>query len=98
MRIRWTDWAASGLESIYDVIAADRPRVAAKIVSRIFEGIESLENHPRRGRPGRLAGTRELVYGGLPYIAVYRIAVEDPDHLIILSIVDGRMNWPPKNS
>jgi len=37
------------------------------------DGRRSLEDFPYRGREGRIAGTHELVFSALPYIAVYRV-------------------------
>jgi len=38
-----------------------------------YDGCESLINSPHRGRKGKQAGTRELGFSPLPYIAVYRV-------------------------
>jgi len=38
-----------------------------------------------------IAGTRELVFPGLPYIVVYRIQDQD---LEILRIYHGAQDWP----
>ena len=46
---------------------------------------------PNRGRTGRIAGTRELVFGPLPYIAVYRVT---EDIVEILRIYHGAQDWP----
>ena len=40
---------------------------------------------------GRIEGTRELVFSGLPYIVVYRIQDQD---LAILRIYHGAQDWP----
>ena len=37
------------------------------------QGIEMLARFPEYGRTGRKPDTRELVFSGLPYLAVYRI-------------------------
>ncbi len=36
----------------------------------------TLRKFPYRGRKGRQEGTRELIFPGLPYIAVYRVKEE----------------------
>ena len=43
------------------------------------------------GRPGRLAGTRELVIPGLPFIVPY---AEYGGEIVILRIVHTSMKWP----
>lgn len=40
---------------------------------KIYDGIRALRNAPYIGRPGRIEGTRELLFPPMPYIAVYRI-------------------------
>ncbi len=39
----------------------------------LYEGCGSLRAFPYSGRKGRIDGTRELTFPGLPYIVVYRI-------------------------
>ncbi len=54
MRIRWTETAASDLTSICDYINEhDGPEAARRVALRIYEGVGSLTQFPRRGRPGR---------------------------------------------
>jgi len=40
---------------------------------------------------GRVAGTRELVVVGTPYIVVYRI---EPAAVVILRVLHGAQRWP----
>jgi len=46
-----------------------------------------------KGREGRIAGTRELVLPGLPYIVVYEVAATA---IHVLHIYHGARNWPPE--
>jgi plasmid stabilization system protein ParE len=39
----------------------------------MFQRIQGLKNAPYLGRPGRIEGTRELLFQPMPYIAVYRV-------------------------
>lgn len=73
MPVVWRAKALADAGRIVCYIAADNP-VAAKEVGRelLLTG-DSLAMFPRRGRPGRLAGTRELAVV-LPCIIVYRVA------------------------
>jgi len=43
---------------------------------KLYEGIRNLKNAPYIGRPGRVEGTRELLFPPMPYIAVYRVHEE----------------------
>jgi len=62
MRIRWTEPAARDLTHICDYIEEhDGPAIARRVALALYEGVGSLDQLPRRGRPGRKPGTRELV-------------------------------------
>jgi toxin ParE1/3/4 len=62
-----------------------------KWLSRSYDDIVSLTQFPYRGRPGRKVNTRELVFSGLPYLAVYRIREEIIE---IVRILHGAQKWP----
>jgi addiction module RelE/StbE family toxin len=92
MRIRWTQPAANDLIRICDYTEEhDGPGQARHLALRLYEGVDSLAQFPLRGRPGRLAGTRELVYSGLPFLAVYRVR---DDVIEVLRILHGAQRWP----
>ena len=40
---------------------------------KLYQKIRALRKTPYVGRPGRVEGTRELLFLPLPYIAVYRV-------------------------
>jgi plasmid stabilization system protein ParE len=54
-------------------------------------GLQQVAGFPRQGRKGRIEGTRELVFPGLPYIVVYRI---QDQNLEIVRIYHGAQDWP----
>jgi plasmid stabilization system protein ParE len=60
-------------------------------VNTIYDAVGALKNFPDRGRPGRVEGTRELAFPGLPYIAVYRIAGQTIE---VSRIYHGAQDWP----
>ena len=74
MRIRWTPAAAADLENINDYLRLHHPRYRQPTMRNLYEAVRALKSLPHQGRPGREAGTRELVFAPLPYIAVYRVA------------------------
>jgi toxin ParE1/3/4 len=97
MTIRWTDPAQSDFLEILGYIARDNPAAAERVGQRLLSAIDTLAAQPRLGRPGRVAGTRELVIPRLPYLAVYRII--EATHLTtsqveILRVVHGARRWP----
>ena len=75
MNIILRDAAHGDLEAIFAHIAADNGPAAEKVVGRILTAIELLSVFPQIGRPGRVAGTRERVVSGLPYVVVYVLDV-----------------------
>jgi toxin ParE1/3/4 len=91
MRLRWTVPAAQDLYIITRHIQRDNPTAAREIARTLYDGCEGLERFPHRGRRGRIEGTRELVFPGLPHIVVYRIK----DQTIELArIYHGAQNRP----
>lgn len=80
-RVRWTRRALNDLVDIRAFIAADDPRAARRIGQAILKAAERLAVMPRRGRPGRVAGTRELILPGWPWILVYN-ATGDRIHIL----------------
>jgi addiction module RelE/StbE family toxin len=76
MRIRWTPDAAGDLEQIADYLKEHHSSYAESTVRELYATVQSLKTFPRLGRPGREEGTRELIFGRLPYVAVYRVKDE----------------------
>lgn len=91
MKVRWTAPALFDLEAIGDFIAGDSPTAAVDTVTRVFEQVDRLREHPHLGRAGRIAGTRELVVAGTPFIVPYRL---DSDAVEILAVFHGARRWP----
>jgi toxin ParE1/3/4 len=91
MRLRWTTPAAHDLYNIVQRIQKDNPTVAAEVAKSLYDGCGSLTDFPRRGRNGRIPGTRELVFPRLPYIVVYKIQ----DQIVeVVRIYHGAQDWP----
>ena len=91
MHLRWTIPATQDLSNIVRYIQRDNPDAAASVAGILLDGCGTLGQFPRSGRKGRIDGTRELVFPGLPYIVVYRIKDQD---LEILRIYHGAQDWP----
>ncbi|MCI5144171.1 MAG: type II toxin-antitoxin system RelE/ParE family toxin [Candidatus Electrothrix sp. AR3] len=91
MRIRWTNKALDNLDAAVEFIAADNPGAAQKVARTIQASVQLLAEQPGIGRPGRVAGTRELMVSGLPYIIPY---LEQDGSVIILRIMHTSMKWP----
>ena len=90
-RISWLREALVDLRGIRDYIARDNPLAARRVVKTIQGDVEILRDHPGIGRPGRLAGTRELVISRYPYIVAYRQA---GPAVHILAVVHTSRLWP----
>ncbi len=56
-----------------------------------FLRVESLAESPDIGRPGRVAGTRELVLTDIPYIVPYRPTTAGIE---ILTVMHSAQRWP----
>ena len=73
MRIRWTPTAAADLQSISDYLHEHHPPYRIPTVRKLYAGIRALKDSPFLGRPGRVDGTRELLFLPMPYVAVYSV-------------------------
>jgi plasmid stabilization system protein ParE len=93
MRVKWSRNALINLDCAVEYIAADNPTAAAKVAQRIWDVSQMLADQPGMGRPGRVAGTRELIVSGLPYILPY---VESAGVVTILRVMHTSMKWPKK--
>lgn len=82
------------LEDVVVFLAKDDARTARDVARRVCAAIEALPRFPGRGRPGRVAGTRELLVPRLPYAVVYR-TVETEIQLV--RILHVRRSWPARN-
>lgn len=93
MVITWRRAALNDLEAIQEFIAQDNPDAAVRIRTAIRAAVERLAVYPDLGRAGRVEGTRELIFPGTPYIAVYRVI---GGQLRILSIIHSSRQWPQR--
>ena len=92
MRIVWSEDALEDLQSLRDFIGRDSPKAARETALRIVTAVETLlPPHPDIGRPGRVAGTRELVVAQTPYIVPYRM---DADVISVLRVYHAARRWP----
>lgn len=92
MRVRWLRTALRNLDGIAARIAGDNPAAAERTIRRVREAVDRLVAHPAIGRPGRVAGTRELVVPGTPYVVPYRVR---GNSIEILRVLHGAQQWPP---
>jgi toxin ParE1/3/4 len=91
MLIRWTSKALDNLDAAVNHIAGDSPGNGQKVAQKIWDSVQLLRQQPGMGRPGRVAGTRELVIPSLPFIVPY---AEYNGEIVILRIMHTSMKWP----
>lgn len=91
MRVVWTLEAQQDRVDVWDYIAADNPRAAARMDALFSDAAARLAEHPMLGRPGKIPGTRELI----PHES-YRLVYEiDGETVWILTLVHTARQWPP---
>ena len=91
MTVVWSPRAIEHLVELRAFIARDNPAAAGQIATAILTAIERLPGVPHLGRPGRVAGTRELIVDGTPYVIPYRLR---SDRIEIIAVFHGRQKWP----
>ena len=90
VRVRWTRLAVEQLAAIGAFIAENNPSAARQVEARLREAVTNLTRFPGMGRPGRVAGTRELIIAGTPYIIPYRVIGDDIDILAVFHAAQDR--------
>ena len=90
MELLWTSEAVRDRESIYDYIEEDNPLAALALDGLIAEKTAVPQDFPRMGRPGKIAGTFELVVHS-SYMVVYDIVERQ---VRILNVVHTTRQWP----
>lgn len=95
MHVRFTAQAEADLEQIHAYIRQLNPRAADRVIDRLLTAAFNLEEFPFLGRPGRLAGWRELVVTGTPYLLFY--SFPDDFHIDIDRILHGARKFPPQS-
>jgi toxin ParE1/3/4 len=91
MQLRWSTPAAQDLYAITRHISRNNRQAARQVAQTLHEGCSRLVQFPELGRRGRIEGTRELIFSGLPYIVVYRVRAETVE---LLRIYHAAQNWP----
>jgi addiction module RelE/StbE family toxin len=81
------------LEDIRERIASDNPTAAIRMIERIRAAVTRLAGSPSLGRPGRAAGTRELVIPHTLYIVPYRV---NGDVVQVITMLHGAQRWPDR--
>jgi toxin ParE1/3/4 len=89
--IVWSPRAVEHLAHLSEYIARNNPKAANRVAVTLLEAVERLAELPNLGRPGRVAGTRELVVPGTPYIIPYRLR---GDRLEVVAVFHARRKWP----
>lgn len=91
MKLVWSAFALADRDGIFAHIEADNPRAAIAVDERIAAAARLLLDFPESGRPGRVAGTRELVVTRTPYVAAYTVTT---DTVRILRVLHDTQRWP----
>ena len=95
MTIVWSPRAIEHLAHLRAYIARDNPEAAHRIAGALLAAVERVAERPSLGRPGRVAGTRELVVAGTPFVIPYRLR---GDRLEVIAVFHGRQKWPKRLS
>ena len=91
MVIWWSTPATQQLAAAHEFIAADDEAAAAEIANHIWDSVDILARHPFAGRNGRVAGTREPIIPGTPFLVAYRI---EKNEVRILAVLHAAREWP----
>ena len=91
MTVVWQAAARADVVRLVQYIAEENPIAARKVARELVLSGDNLDVFPRRGRVGRIPGTRELVTVS-PYIIVYEISTSG--QVEILHVWHGSQDRP----
>jgi toxin ParE1/3/4 len=89
-KLVWRPSAGDQLDLLLRYIASRDERAADRLELRITESLDLARNTPFMGRPGRVAGTRELVVHP-NYVVIYEF---DDLILRVLRVLHARQQYP----
>ena len=93
-RNRLAPQALDDLRSLHAYIAEESPVAAHRVAKRIVDNVQTLlSENPEIGRPGRVAGTRELVIPKTPFVVTYRLRGQTVE---VLRVYHGARKWPDR--
>ena len=92
MKVVFSDRAKADLVSIVEYIARDNVPAAHDLKDAMLQSLASLCDNPRRGKPGRVSCTRELILHK-SYNAAYGVADQS---VTVLTIRHAARLWPEK--
>lgn len=90
-QVSYSTDAIADLQALREYITQHNPSAAQRVAARIVQSVTRLEVHPKFGKAGRVAGTRELVSPKFPYTIVYE---ENQGDCMILRVLHQSMQWP----
>ena len=93
MKVRWTNQAELDRVDILAYIAGDNVRAAIAIDELFGSTAARLADFPLLGKPGQIAGTRELI-AHESYRLIYEVTEAD-DTVWVLALVHTARQWPP---
>lgn len=88
--IQWLESARGNLATIIDYIAERNVVAAADLLDDIERAVSQLAGYPYLYKPGRVAGTREIVVHP-NYIVVYRVRMTVIE---IVAVLHARQQYP----
>jgi toxin ParE1/3/4 len=89
LRVVWTQDARANLREIIRYIAQRSPAAARMLKDLVEAAPRTATLNPDIFRPGRVAGTREIVVHP-NYIVVYRLT----EHIEVLNVLHSRQSYP----
>jgi addiction module RelE/StbE family toxin len=94
VKLKWSLVADIELLKLVTYVHPRNRNAALKLHRRTRERVRQLEKFAFSGRTGRMPGTRELVIGKSPYIAVYTV---EADIVIVHHVFHTSQQWPPED-
>ena len=83
MKLRLTTRAYNDLDALATYLEQESPSAARRVIERIEATLRLLQTAPLIGRRSARPGTHEFPVRGLPFLVVYRIAVDTIEVLTI---------------
>lgn len=91
VKLVWTQLARTDRKQIGDFVAQDNPAAACALDELFSNKASGLIDRPGIGRPGREAGTRELIVHQ-NYILIYDVTSTT---VRVLRVLHAARKWPP---